>query len=70
MRNADSSWRDTRKQLRKDQRWDLAELLTREDKEKLFETHIEELGKKNREMFHKLLDETSQVGICSTQNSL
>jgi len=66
VRNADSSWRDTRKQLRKDQRWDLAELLTREDKEKLFETHIEELGKKNKEMFHKLLDETSAVALTSS----
>ena len=63
VRNAEASWGDTRKQLRKDHRWDLAELLEREEKEKLFEEHIEELHKKNKEMFHKLLEETSDVSI-------
>jgi len=66
VRNAEASWRDTRKQLRKDHRWDLAELLEREEKEKLFEEHIEELHKKNKEMFHKLLEETSDVQLTST----
>ena len=61
VRNAEASWRDTRKQLRKDHRWDLASLLEREEKEKLFEEHIEALTRKNREMFHKLLDETQGV---------
>ena len=63
VRNADSSWRDVRKQLRKDQRWDLAESLDREEKEKLFDEHMDELGKKNKEMFHKLLEETSGVSL-------
>lgn len=61
VRNAEAQWRETRKQLRKDHRWELAELLSREEKEKLFEEHIENLNKKNREMFHKLLDETGEV---------
>ena len=61
MRNADSSWRDVRKQLRKDSRWDQAESLDREEKEKLFDEHMDELGKKNKEMFCKLLEETSGV---------
>ena len=61
MRNSEASWRDTRKQLRKDHRWELASLLEREEKEKLFEVHLENLSKKNREMFHKLLDETQEV---------
>ena len=61
VRNSESSWRDTRKQLRKDHRWELANLLEREEKEKLFEVHLENLTKKNREMFHKLLDETPEV---------
>ena len=63
VRNADSSWRDVRKQLRKDQRWDLAESLDREEKEKLFDEHMDELSKKNKEMFHKLLEETSGVSL-------
>ena len=61
VRNSEASWRDTRKQLRKDHRWELASLLEREEKEKLFEVHLENLSKKNREMFHKLLDETTEV---------
>lgn len=60
VRNSEATWRDTRKQLRKDHRWDLA-VLEREEKEKLFEEHISALSKKNREMFHKLLDETHDV---------
>ena len=51
-------WRETRKQLRKDHRWDLTEQLDKEEKEKLFDGHIEGLTKRNKDMFHKLLDET------------
>ena len=61
MRNSEASWRDTRKSLRKDHRWELAELLDREEKEKLFDEHIEELTKKNKDMFHSLLEETLEV---------
>lgn len=66
VRNSEASWRDTRKQLRKDHRWELASLLDREEKEKLFESHLENLNKKNREMFHKLLDETSEITLSSS----
>ena len=52
MRNSEASWRDTRKQLRKDHRWDLAELLEREEKEKLFEDHVEELSRKSKVRAH------------------
>ena len=67
MRNPEASWRDTRKTLRKDHRWELAELLDREEKEKLFDEHIEELTKKAKDMFHKLLDETSEVQLTACQ---
>lgn len=63
VKTADASWRETRKMLRKDHRWDMAELLERDEKEKIFEEHIENLYKKNKEMFHKLLDETTEVWI-------
>jgi transcription elongation regulator 1 len=66
VRNADTSWRDTRKQLRKDHRWDLVDVLERDEKEKLFDEHIENLTKKNKEMFHKLLSETHDVTLTST----
>ncbi|KAK7508465.1 hypothetical protein BaRGS_00000031 [Batillaria attramentaria] len=65
VRNSEATWRDTRKQLRKDHRWDLTEQLDKEEKEKLFEKHIENLTKRNRDMFHKLLDET-EISLTST----
>lgn len=52
--------------LRKDHRWDLVESLSREEKEKLFNEHIESLLRKKREKFRELLDETPEVGLTST----
>lgn len=43
----------------------MAEQLERSEKQKLFDEHIEALNKKNREMFHKLLDETTEVALTS-----
>ena len=59
MRDCEAAWRDTRKQLRKDHRYELAEGLEREDKEKLFNTHIEDLARRAKEQFHRLLDEVT-----------
>ena len=58
MRNSEVAWRDTRKQLRKDHRWDMTDSLERDEKEKLFDSHLEGLFKRNKSMFHSLLDET------------
>ena len=66
VRTMDSSWHDTKKILRKDHRWQLADLLEREEKEKLFNEHMEGLTKRNKDMFHKLLDETSELALSST----
>merc|ERR1711874_294160 len=49
----------------KDHRWEMTDSLEREEKEKLFETHIEGLFKRNRGMFHSLLDET-EISLTST----
>ncbi|KAJ8338361.1 hypothetical protein SKAU_G00373270 [Synaphobranchus kaupii] len=61
VRSSDASWSDTRRNLRKDHRWESASLLEREDKEKLFNEHIEALAKKKKEHFRQLLDETTPV---------
>ena len=66
VRTVDTNWHDTKKVLRKDHRWSLADLLDRDEKEKLFNEHIENLTKRNRDMFHKLLNETSEVALTST----
>ncbi|KAL4703870.1 hypothetical protein ACJJTC_010804 [Scirpophaga incertulas] len=39
VRNPDLSWREAKKQLRKDHRYTLADLLSKEDKERLFAQH-------------------------------
>ncbi|NWY70183.1 TCRG1 regulator, partial [Erithacus rubecula] len=66
VRSSDVSWSDTRRSLRKDHRWESGSLLEREEKEKLFNEHIEALTKKKREHFRQLLDETSAITLTST----
>jgi len=54
------TWREAKRQLRKDSRWELAELLDREEKEKLFNVHTEQLGNKKRDKFRQV----PENGIC------
>ena len=61
VRDADASWRKTRKQLRDDSRWELCVLIDAEQKEKLFLEHIENLSNKRKRSFRKLLDECEHV---------
>lgn len=44
----------------------MADTLTREDKEKLFNEHVEQLIKKKRQNFRELLDETTDVTLVSS----
>ncbi|KAF7285403.1 hypothetical protein GWI33_010656 [Rhynchophorus ferrugineus] len=66
VRNSELSWKEVKKILRKDHRWDLADSLSREDKEKLFNEHIEQLLKKKRQSFREMLDETQEVSLVSS----
>uniref|UniRef100_T1IIS2 Transcription elongation regulator 1 n=1 Tax=Strigamia maritima TaxID=126957 RepID=T1IIS2_STRMM len=66
VRQSDLTWREAKRMLRKDHRWELAELLDRDEKEKLFNEHIEQLSKKKREKFRELLDETPSVTLTSS----
>lgn len=66
VRNADSGWREVKRALRKDHRWELAETLQREEKEKFFNEHVEHLLLKKREKFRELLDETEEVTLTSS----
>jgi len=65
VRNADVSWREAKKVLKKDHRWDSLDLLEREEREKLFNDHINNLLKKKREKFRELLDETKEIALTS-----
>ncbi|XP_066505705.1 transcription elongation regulator 1a isoform X2 [Hoplias malabaricus] len=64
VRSSDATWSETRRSLRKDHRWETSSLLEREEKERLFNEHIEALAKKKKELFRQLLDET--VTLTST----
>ncbi|CAL8365403.1 unnamed protein product [Lota lota] len=66
VRSSDAVWSDTRRNLRKDHRWESASLLEREEKEKLFNEHVEALAKKKKEHFRQLLDETSMITLTTT----
>ncbi|XP_052006164.1 transcription elongation regulator 1-like isoform X1 [Xyrauchen texanus] len=62
----DAAWSDTRRTLRKDHRWESSSLLEREEKERLFNEHIEALAKKKKEHFRQLLDETTSITLMSS----
>ncbi|RWS06816.1 hypothetical protein B4U79_04823 [Dinothrombium tinctorium] len=66
IRNADISWRDAKKMLKKDHRWDVADSLDRDEREKLFNDHIDNLYKKKREKFRELLAETKEITLSSS----
>ncbi|XP_059398737.1 transcription elongation regulator 1-like [Carassius carassius] len=66
VRSTDASWSETRRNLRKDHRWESSALLERHEKEKLFEEHVEALTKRKKEHFRQLLDETSMITLTTT----
>lgn len=70
VRDSDASWRDTRRSLRKDSRWKLAELLERDEKEKIFNEHVSNLSRKKKSKFRELLDETKSVSGCEVKSHI
>ncbi|KAH7981683.1 hypothetical protein HPB52_000708 [Rhipicephalus sanguineus] len=66
VRNPDASWREAKRTLRKDHRWDLVESLEREEREKLFAEHLEQLQRKKKDKYRDLLDETPGITLSST----
>ena len=66
VRNADLSWREAKKILKRDHRWELVELLDRDEREKLFNEHIDNLFRKKREKFRELLDELKEISLNSS----
>uniref|UniRef100_A0A8C1LK59 Transcription elongation regulator 1 n=1 Tax=Cyprinus carpio TaxID=7962 RepID=A0A8C1LK59_CYPCA len=62
----DANWSETRRTLRKDHRWETSSLLERDEKERLFNEHIEILAKKKKEQFRQLLDETISINLMTS----
>lgn len=63
VRNSDLSWKEVKKQLKKDHRWELVVILDRYEKEKLFNDHIIALTKKKRDKFREMLDEITSMEL-------
>ncbi|XP_028031261.1 transcription elongation regulator 1 isoform X2 [Bombyx mandarina] len=63
VRNPDLTWREAKKQLKKDHRFGLAELLAKEDKERLFSQHTNNLASKRRDKLRGILTE---LGVSCT----
>lgn len=63
VRNADLTWKEVKKQLRKDHRWESVEQLERDDRERLFNDHIDQLALKKRDKFRELLEEVPKLNL-------
>ncbi|CAF1040655.1 unnamed protein product [Didymodactylos carnosus] len=61
VRTPDVDWKDTKKLLHKDQRWEQCKQLEREHRENLFDEHINQLQKKRKTAFHQLLNEKQDI---------
>ncbi|KAM7360322.1 uncharacterized protein ACRADG_004837 [Cochliomyia hominivorax] len=66
VRNADLTWKEVKRQLRKDHRWELVEYLDRDERERIFNEHIDNLMKKKREKFREMLDEITTLELTSS----
>lgn len=66
VRNADLSWKEVKKLLKKDHRYELCENLDREDRERLFNDHIGVLTKKKRDKFREMLEEIPSLELTSS----
>ncbi|XP_022091695.1 transcription elongation regulator 1-like isoform X2 [Acanthaster planci] len=66
VRDSEMTWRDARKQLKRDHRWELASLLDKEERERLFNGHTSSLVYRKKEKFNELLNETPGVTLTST----
>lgn len=66
IRNPDLSYREAKKILKKDHRYEQFENLSRTEKEDLFDAQINNLIKKKRKMYIELLEETKQIKLNSS----
>lgn len=66
VKGSDASWKEQKKTLKRDSRWDLCKLLEKEEKVKLYDDHIRMLRSKKKDQFYLLLDETQGVTLSST----
>lgn len=65
VRNADLTWKEVKKLLKKDHRWELIAMLDRDDRERLFNEHLANLVRKKRDKFREMLEEIPSLELTS-----
>merc|ERR1712062_730330 len=67
IRAPDYSWKEAKKMLKKDSRWELIEgNLEKSERERLFDDHIDHLIAKKKESYRSLLDEYKELPLDAT----
>lgn len=65
IRDSNFTWKEAKKILRKDSRWNaVGDVISRSEREDMFNDYISNLSKKPREVFNNMLNETD--GVCSS----
>jgi transcription elongation regulator 1 len=70
VRKSDMTWKDSKKVMKKDQRYNIVESLDRDTRHRLYDDHIENLKKKKRDSFREMLDEIPDITQDSTWKSI
>lgn len=65
VRSSDVSWREAKRLIKKDHRFELVDGLHQDEREELFLKHVEKLLKKKQEKFRELLEETKDISLTS-----
>nr|CAK32500.1 transcriptional cofactor CA150 [Schistosoma mansoni] len=64
IRDPSLSWKEAKKLLRKDPRWEaVSDVFERSEREEMFKEHINGLSKKSREIFYRLLNEIEGISF-------
>lgn len=63
VKSSEFSWKEAKKVLKKDSRYEFVEILGREEREQLFNEHIDQLTKKKRDKFREMLDELPNINL-------
>lgn len=66
IRNPDMSWKEAKRTLRKDSRSEVTDILSKEEREKMFSEHIEKLTFKKRGKFRDMLEEIGELTLTTS----
>lgn len=67
IRQTDLTYKEARKLLKKDSRYELADPLSKHDKEEIYDEHLDALSAKKKQLYRELLDESSVRFSVSTR---